>query len=71
MTRENMFQAKEREAWVTPDIEQDLLKTAQDGSLTCAQAMQFAHSHTIPMKKMKYLTDLLKIKLTSCQLGCF
>jgi len=25
----------------------------------------------VPLKKMKYLTDFFKIRLKSCQLGCF
>jgi hypothetical protein len=71
MSKANMFEAKPREEWVTPVIEKNLHKLAATGELTCAQAMEFAKSHKIPMRKMKYLTDLLKIKLKSCQLGCF
>lgn len=71
MTRENMFQATEREEWVTTAIEQDLKQVAKEGELSCAQAMEFARSHKVPLKKMKYLTDLFKIRLKSCQLGCF
>ena len=71
MTRENMFQAGEREAWVTSEIEEGLKQAAKGGELTCAQAMEFARGHKVPMKKMKYLTDLFKVKLKSCQLGCF
>lgn len=71
MTRENMFQAAEREEWVTAAIEQDLKQVAAGGELACAQAMEFARNHKIPLKKMKYLTDLFTIRLKSCQLGCF
>ena len=71
MSRENMFMAEEREDWVTPEIEEGLKQAAKDGELTCPQAMEFARSHKIPLKNMKYLTDLFKIKLKSCQLGCF
>jgi hypothetical protein len=41
------------------------------GELSCAQAMEFARNHKVPLKKMKYLTDFFKIRLKSCQLGCF
>ncbi len=71
MTRENMFMAQEREDWVTPEIEETLKQVAKGGELTCSQAMEFARSKKIPLNKMKYLTDLFKIKLKSCQLGTF
>jgi hypothetical protein len=71
MSKANMFEAKPREEWVTPEMEHSLRKFATSGELTCAQAMEFAKSHKIPMKQMKYLTDLFTIKLKSCQLGCF
>lgn len=71
MTRENMFSATEREAWVTPSMEQDLRQVAKGGELSCARAMEFAKNHKVPLRKMKYLTDLFKIKVKSCQLGCF
>ena len=71
MTRENMFSAKEREDWVTPEIEEGLKQAAKNGELSCYQAMEFARSHKITLKKMKYLTDLFTISLISCQLGFF
>jgi hypothetical protein len=71
MSRENMFMPKEREDWVTPEIEDSLKQIAKDGELACSQAMEFARSKKIPLNKMKYLTDLFKIKLKSCQLGTF
>ncbi len=71
MSRENMFSATEREEWVTAEIEEDLKQVAKNGELPCAQAMAFARNHQIPLNKMKYLTDLFKIKLISCQLGTF
>ena len=71
MSRENMFTATEREDWVTPEIEEGLKQAAKGGQLACAQAMEFARSNNIPLNKMKYLTDLFKIKIISCQLGTF
>jgi len=71
MSREDMFTATEREEWVTPEIEKDLKEAAKGGELACAQAMDFARSHNIPLKKMKYLTDFFKVRLKSCQLNCF
>ena len=71
MTRENMFMAQEREDWVTPEIENNLKQAAKNGELACSQAMEFARSNNIPLIKMKYLTDLFKIKLKSCQIGTF
>jgi hypothetical protein len=71
MTRENMFSATDREPWVTAAMEKDLKQVATGGELSCAQAMEFARNHKVPLKKMKYLTDFFKIRLKSCQLGCF
>ncbi len=71
MSREDMFTATEREEWVTPEIEEGLQQTAKGGELSCAQAMEFARDHQIPLKKMKYLTDLLTVRIKSCQLNCF
>ena len=71
MSRENMFDAKEREEWVTPEIEEGLKQVAKGGEITCSQATEFARNQKIPLKNMKYLMDLFKIKLSSCQLGCF
>jgi DNA topoisomerase IA len=71
MTRENMFSATDREPWVTAAMEKDLKQVAKGGELSCAQAMEFARNHKVPLKKMKYLTDFFKIRLKSCQLGCF
>jgi hypothetical protein len=71
MTNENMFVAAEREAWVTPSIEQNLRQGAKGGKLSCAQAMEFAKNRKVPSRKMKHLTDFFKIQVNSCQLGCF
>ena len=71
MSRENMLMAQEREDGVTPVIEEALKQAAQGGELACAQAMECARSNNIPLIKMKYLTDLFKIKLKSCQIGTF
>jgi hypothetical protein len=71
MTRENIFSATDRESWVTDLIERDLRQVAKGGELSCAQAMEFARNHKVSLKKMKYLTDFFKIRLKSCQLGCF
>ena len=71
MSRENMFMATEREDWVTPEIEEAFKQAAKGGELACAQAMEFARSQNIPLKKMKYLADLFKVRLTTCQLGTF
>jgi hypothetical protein len=71
MSRENMFTATEREDWVTPEIEEAFMKAAKGGELACSQAMEFARSNKIPLHKMKYLSDLFKIRIISCQLGTF
>jgi hypothetical protein len=71
MSKENMFEPAEREVWLTSALEQDLRQAAKGGEISCARAMEFAGKHKLPLGKMKYLTDFCKIKVKSCQLGCF
>lgn len=71
MTRENMFVDAQREEWMTPELEELLKRASKDGKVTCAVAQQFARDHNIPMNRMKAFLDVLELKVSGCQLGCF
>ncbi len=71
MTRENMFMDASREEWMTPELETKLNSLAADGRISCAQAQQFARENGIAMNKTKAFLDVLQLKVSSCQLGCF
>jgi hypothetical protein len=71
MTRENMFVDAEREDWMTSELEEKLNSLVRDGRINCAQAQQFARDNNISMNKMKSFLDVLKLKVSNCQLGCF
>jgi len=71
MSRTDMFQNTQREPWMTPELEQKLRAIAVDNKITCSQAQQFARDNNIALNKMKSFLDVLKLKVYSCQLGCF
>ena len=71
MTRENMFEDAKREDWMTPELEEKLNGLVIEGRINCAQAQQFARDNNIAMNKMKAFLDVLKLKVSNCQLGCF
>ena len=71
MTRENIFGDAKREDWMTPELGEKLRNISKNGKVDCARAQQFAGDNNIPMNKMKPFLDMLKLKVGSCQLGCF
>ena len=71
MTRENMFLDARREDWMTPELEEKLKSLSKEGRVNCAQAQQFARDHNIAMAQMKAFLDVLQLKVSNCQLGCF
>jgi hypothetical protein len=44
---------------------------AKDGKISCKQAQKIAEEESTSYKDMGDLLNELKIKVTSCQLGCF
>lgn len=44
---------------------------AKDGKISCKQAQKLADEEGIPYNDMGGLLNELKIKISSCQLGCF
>jgi hypothetical protein len=44
---------------------------AKDGKLSCHAALKLAEEEGIPSRTLGELLNELKIKVASCQLGCF
>ena len=71
MTKPDMFAAARREDWMSTELEQELAALAVNGRVACVQAQQFAAKHGIPMMNIRRFLDVLHLKVSSCQLGCF
>lgn len=48
-----------------------LKEAAKDGRITCAMAFKIARETNVSTKEVGALLNQLKIKISSCQLGCF
>ena len=52
-------------------IIEKIQKQAKDGKISCQQAMKVTSEENIPARELGVLLNELKIKVASCQLGCF
>ncbi len=48
-----------------------LKEAAKDGKIPCAMAFKIAKECSVSTKEIGNLLNQVKIKITSCQLGCF
>jgi hypothetical protein len=48
-----------------------IMKRQSDGRISCPAAMAIAKETGVPGARIGQLLDELKIKIHSCQLGCF
>lgn len=48
-----------------------LKEAAKDGKIPCAMAFKIAKECSVSTKEIGDLLNQLKIKISSCQLGCF
>jgi hypothetical protein len=48
-----------------------LKEAAKDGKIPCAMAFKIAKECSVSTKEIGNLLNQLKIKISSCQLGCF
>ncbi len=71
MSKPDMFASAQRKNWMTAELEQELMALAVDGRVACAQAQQFAVKHDIPLIEIRKFLDVLQLKVSNCQLGCF
>jgi hypothetical protein len=52
-------------------IEEEIKRKAVKGELSCSAARKIAEEMGVDYKIVGDAADRLKIKITSCQLGCF
>jgi hypothetical protein len=53
------------------EIMAKLKEAAREGKIPCAMAFKIAKECNVSTKEIGNLLNQLKIKITSCQLGCF
>jgi hypothetical protein len=53
------------------EIISKLKDAAKDGKIPCAMAFKIAKECNVSTKEIGNLLNQVKIKITSCQLGCF
>ena len=46
-------------------------KAAAEGRLYCDKARELAKELNVPVKEIGKICNVLKIKITACELGCF
>lgn len=52
-------------------LEEQVLKAAKDGRITCARLRKIAEETGVSCKLAGKTADRLKIKISNCDLGCF
>lgn len=52
-------------------LSEEIIKKAVNNRLSCAAARKIAEKFNLPYKAVGSEADKLKIKIISCQLGCF
>ena len=52
-------------------LEEQILKSAGDGKITCALLRKIAEEQSVSYKLAGKTADKLKIKIKNCDLGCF
>jgi hypothetical protein len=52
-------------------VENEMRASLVNGKLPCAVAFQIARKHKVSPRQVGDAANRLKIKISSCQLGCF
>lgn len=52
-------------------LEQRIKEAANNGKISCTMARRIAAELNIPVRQVGEAANTLKIKITSCELGCF
>jgi hypothetical protein len=53
------------------ELDKKIQESLVDGKLPCGKAFQIAKEQNVTIKEMGDACNRLKIKVRSCQLGCF
>ncbi len=56
---------------ITEKIKKEAENRSQEGKLSCREAFKIAEELERPVKEVGEACNELKIKIVSCQLGCF
>lgn len=56
---------------INDKVVEEIKKRAIEGKLPCATARQIADELGVSYRDVGDAADLLRVKITSCQLGCF
>lgn len=52
-------------------LNEEIKKASRDGKLSCLKAFELAERLRLPVWKVGKAAEGIKIKIVSCQLGCF
>ncbi|MCX7857642.1 MAG: hypothetical protein N2513_06645 [Deltaproteobacteria bacterium] len=52
-------------------LKKRIMETQEDGKIKCQEALEIAKEENVPPIKVGELLNELKVKIVSCQLGCF
>lgn len=53
------------------EVKKSLQEASPQGKISCAMCFKIAREHNCSVAEVGDLCNQLKIKITSCQLGCF
>lgn len=56
---------------VSPEVLEALQKVAKEGRISCTEARKLAGELKVPVRVVGEAADKLKVKINSCELGCF
>jgi hypothetical protein len=62
---------QKRGAMDRKQLSEKINELSKEGKMSCAQAMELARETNTSYSALGDLLDEMKIKITSCQLGCF
>jgi LAO/AO transport system kinase len=66
---------EENQTSISPDkkreLEAQLHKASKENRILCTSALAIAKSLNIPSSEVGKAANILKIKISKCQLGCF
>jgi hypothetical protein len=56
---------------IAPEVLEAVKSTAREGRISCTVARKLAEELKVPVRVVGEAADELKIKIKSCELGCF
>jgi hypothetical protein len=56
---------------IASEILEAVKKAAKEGGITCTAARKLAEELKVPVRVVGEAADELKVKIKSCELGCF